>query len=106
MTLMGKIGKKLSLRKKKSLLQATPPRQNLRKMVMVPVSLLKEARQNLEQDLVDNGVCDHSVNVCVCDLIRLIEDIDAFIAKGENNEQTKAHVSEKGFIGRASKMEH
>lgn len=38
--------------------------------------LLRECRKELKQVVKDMGGCDHSVGVCCCDLIYLIERVD------------------------------
>ena len=42
---------------------------------------LKLALPELKQTLDDIGACDHSVNICHCDLIRAIEAVSAALNK-------------------------
>ena len=44
--------------------------------VAISKDLLVQVKQELETTLIDIGGCDHSVGICVCDLIGLIEDVD------------------------------
>ena len=55
--------------------------------VVVPDKLAAELLAEIQNSIQELGPCDHSVNVCVCPLIRMADQLQAAIAaakeKGE-----------------------
>jgi hypothetical protein len=47
------------------------------------LAALKLARLHVDERLTECGPCDHSVNICVCDIRADLEGIDAVIQKAE-----------------------
>lgn len=47
---------------------------------------LKVAAKFYQDELKEIGGCDHPVNICCCDIVRELEDIQDAIAKAEGNQ--------------------
>ncbi len=57
--------------------------QQLKSGYELMLEQLKQSQIELKDDLEAQGGCDHSVGICVCGLIRLIEENEAVIKKCE-----------------------
>lgn len=47
---------------------------------------LKIAAKFYSEELKELGACDHDVNICYCDIIHQLDDINSTIAKAESQE--------------------
>lgn len=45
--------------------------------------LSRKALKELKQVIIDYGPCDHSVGICICDLIRLADQLDEALGEGK-----------------------
>lgn len=62
-----------------SIVEAVTQYDDMRELLQRSLALSK---QNID----DCGPCDHGVNICVCPIIRLADDIESVLGKGHNND--------------------
>jgi len=65
----------------------TPPSAQHEKGVVVPGKLADELQAEIQNSIKELGPCDHSVNVCVCPLIHMADQLQAALAAAKETKQ-------------------